>query len=300
MSWSFWGGNATSRRVRRVEVKYVITGAGGLLGDTLSKVMAYRDLEFVALPKSELDVTNLYAVEQRLQRENPDIIFHCAAFTDVDKAESQRTSAFAVNKYGACIIAEISRKLGSRMVSYSTDYVFDGTKRIPYTPSDEPVPISVYGESKHAGEIELLSSGVDLLLIRTSWLYGATGRNFVNTVIKEAGDGKTLRLIDDQTGSPTWAINVAEISLDLVDKDASGTYHVSDSGEASWYELGREILSICGIETALEPISTEAWHAPAARPRYSVLDSSKAEFLLGRSMTNWRNSLNKFLGEVLE
>ena len=284
----------------RVEVRYVITGAGGLLGDSLSKVMAYRGLEFVALPKSELDVTDAHAAEQRLKRENPDVIFHCAAFTDVDKAESQRTSAFAVNKDGVCIIADVSRKLGSRMVSYSTDYVFDGTKRAPYTPCDEPVPISVYGESKYAGEIELLASGIDLLLIRTSWLYGATGRNFVNTVVKEAGDGKALRLINDQTGSPTWAISVAEATLDLVDEGASGTYHVSDSGEVSWYEFGREILSICGIKTEIEPISTEAWHAPAARPRYSVLDSSKAEFLLGRGMTNWKDSLNKFLGEALE
>ena len=143
-----------------------------------------------------------------------------------------------------------------------------------------------------------MASGVDALLIRTSWLYGAVGENFVRTVIQRAQEGRPLQLVDDQMGSPTWAEHVAELTLDLVKHQASGTYHITDSGEASWYDLGREVLSTCGLHCEIKPISTEDWGAPAPRPRYSVLDSSSTEKILGRSMTPWREALKKFLKDV--
>ena len=255
-------------------------------------------MEYKALAKSDLDVTDGYATEHCIHLENPHVVFHCAAFTNVDVAESEKTTSFAVNADGAKNVAKACKAVGARMVYFSTDYIFDGAKRTPYSPNDEPGPLSAYGESKLAGEHIAAASGVDLLLVRTSWLYGAVGENFVRTVIQRAREGRPLQLVDDQTGSPTWAEHVAELTLDLVKHQASGTYHITDSGEASWYDLGREVLSICGLYCEIKPISTEDWGAPAPRPRYSVLDSSNTEEILGRRMTPWREALKKFLKDM--
>ena len=279
-------------------MRCLITGAGGLLGSSFSTLMDHRGMGYKALAKSDLDVTDGYATEHCIHLENPHVVFHCAAFTNVDVAESEKTTSFAVNADGAKNVAKACKAVGARMVYFSTDYIFDGTKRTPYSPNDEPGPLSAYGESKLAGEHIAAASGVDLLLVRTSWLYGAVGENFVRTVIQRAREGRVLRLVDDQTGSPTWAEHVAELTLDLVKHQASGTYHITDSGEASWYDLGREALSISGLHSEIEPISTEDWGAPAPRPRYSVLDSSKAEAFLGRKMTPWREALKKFLKDI--
>ena len=186
------------------------------------------------------------------------------------------------------------------MVFFSTDYVFSGTKQASYSPSDAPDPISSYGRSKLAGETAILASGVEVLLIRTSWLYGSGGQNFLRAIIQRAREGKTLRLVNDQIGSPTWTMCLAEATLDLVGGSTSGIYHITNAGQASWYELGREALSICRLEGEIEPISMEDWGAPASRPQYSVLDSSKAEMALGRSMSPWREALKRFLDEEFE
>ena len=260
--------------------------------------MDRRGMEYKALAKSDLDVTDRYATERCISAENPHIVFHCAAFTNVDMAESERNTSIAVNADGATNVAEACKTAESRMVFFSTDYVFDGTKRTPYSTNDKPDPVSAYGESKLAGEHIAAASGVDLLLVRTSWLYGSVGKNLVREVIRRAREGRPLQLVDDQTGSPTWAEHVAELTLDLVKHQASGTYHVTNSGEATWYDLGREALSISGLHSEIEPISTEDWGAPAPRPRYSVLDSSKVEAFLGRKMTPWREALKKFLKDI--
>ena len=279
-------------------MRCLITGAEGLLGSALSKVLAHQGIEYRALAKFDLDVTDRSATKRCIGVENPDVVFHCAALTDVDGAESVRNASFAVNAGGVTNVAEACKAVESRMVFFSTDYVFDGTKRTPYSTNDKPDPLSAYGESKLAGEHIAAASGVDLLLVRTSWLYGSVGKNFVREVIRRAQEGRVLRLVDDQTGSPTWAEHVAELTLDLVNHRASGTYHATNSGEATWYDLGREALSISGLHSEIEPISTEDWGAPAPRPRYSVLDSSKVEAFLGRKMTPWREALKKFLKDI--
>ena len=244
-------------------------------------------------------MTDQRATEQCISVENPHVVFHCAAFTNVDAAESERTTSFAVNADGAKNVAKACKQVGARMVYFSTDYVFDGTKRSPYSTHDQPNPLSAYGESKLTGENAVVVSGVDALLIRTSWLYGAVGENVVRMVIQRAREGRPLQLVDDQTGSPTWAEHVAELTIDLVRRQVSGTYHITDSGEATWYDLGREVLSIYGLQCEIKPISTEDWGAPAPRPRYSVLDSSNTEEVLGRRMTPWREALKKFLNDCL-
>jgi len=278
-------------------VRWLITGGGGLLGSALSNVLEYQNKEYKTFLKSELDVTDLYATKCCIEAEDPDVVLHCAAFTDVDKSESERKASFEVNSVGAQNVAETCRSVGAKMVFFSTDYIFSGNEKIPYSPNANPSPISTYGESKLAGEKKVIASGVGLLLIRTSWLYGAMGGGFVPTIIKRAQEGRGLRLVADQIGSPTWAMNVAQATLDLVSYGARGIYHLSDAGETSWYELGEEILSILGIKAKIEPVSSETWGAPAARPCYSVLDSTKAEELLGRRMTPWREALKTFLKE---
>jgi len=255
-------------------------------------------MDYKALAKSDLDVTDGSSTERSIATENPDVVFHCAAFTDVDAAESQSSISFAINAGGASNVAEACKAAEARMVYFSTDYIFDGAKRTPYLPNDEPGPLSAYGESKLAAEHIVVASGVDLLLVRTSWLFGSVGKNFVREVIRHAQEGRVLRLVDDQTGSPTWAEHVAKITLDLVSHHASGTYHVTNSGEATWYDLGREALSISGLHGEIEPISSGAWAAPAPRPCYSVLDPSKVERLLGRKMTPWREALKNFLKDI--
>ena len=279
-------------------MRCLITGARGLLGSALSALMDDRGMEHRALAKSDLDVTDQQATKRCIHLENPHVVFHCAAFTNVDAAESERATSFAVNANGAKNVAKACTAVGARMVYFSTDYIFDGTKRFPYSTHDHANPLSAYGESKLAGEHIAAASEVDLLLVRTSWLYGATGQNFVRKVIQRSQEGRVLRLVDDQTGSPTWVEDVCEVTLDLVSRRASGTYHITDSGEATWYDLGREALSISGLQGEIEPISTQAWAAPAPRPRYSVLDLSKVEALLGRKMTPWREALKKFLKDV--
>ena len=279
-------------------MRCLITGAEGLLGSAFSAVMNHRGMEYKALAKSDLDVTDESASERYIVEENPDVVFHCAAFTNVDMAESKPNASIVVNANGTKNVAEACKQVDARMVCFSTDYVFDGAKRSPYSTQDQPNPLSVYGESKLAGEHVAVASGVDLLLVRTSWLFGAPGKNFVRMVIQHAREGRVLRLVDDQTGSPTWADHVAELTLDLVSHRASGTYHITNSGEATWYDLGREALSISGLHSEIEPISTQAWAARAPRPCYSVLDSSKVEALLGRKMTPWREALKKFLRDM--
>jgi len=260
--------------------------------------MDHRGVEYKALAKSDLDVTDQHATEQCISVENPDVVFHCAAFTNVDAAESERTTSFAINTDGTKNVAKACTAVGARMVYFSTDYIFDGTKRFPYSTHDHANPLSAYGESKLAGEHIAAASEVDLLLVRTSWLYGATGKNFVRKVIQRAQEGRVLRLVDDQIGSPTWAEHVVEVTFDLVSHRASGTYHITNSGEGTWYDLGREALSIAGLHSEVEPISTQAWAAPAPRPCYSVLDSSKVEALLSRKMTPWREALKKCLKDM--
>ena len=279
-------------------MKTVIIGSKGQLGSDLWKTLQANGDKVIGLSHQDLDITNKINSRNLLKSLSPELIINCAAYVQVDKAEIKPSYAFQVNSQGSLNLAKISAELGAFYTYISTDYVFDGTKRTPYSTNDKPDPLSVYGESKLAGENAVVVSGVDALLIRTSWLYGAVGENVVRMVIQRAREGRPLQLVDDQTGSPTWAEHVAELTLDLVKHQASGTYHITDSGEASWYDLGREVLSICGLYCEIKPISTEDWGAPAPRPRYSVLDSSNTEEILGRRMTPWREALKKFLKDM--
>ena len=184
---------------------------------------------------------------------------------------------------------------GAHLVYFSTDFVFDGCSETPYRTDDEPHPLSVYGRSKLAGEEAAARAGAKWTTVRSSWLFGAAGANFVSTILERARSGAPLRVVDDQRGSPTWARDLAQTTAELVDIGARGLVHVTNGGTATWYELARAALEVAEVEADLQPVSSEQWNAAAARPRDAVLDVTKAEALLGRSMVPWPEALRGFL-----
>ena len=278
-------------------MKALVTGAAGLLGTELVREASARRWEVLALGRGALDVTDAGAYRAAILAERPDVVLHCAAYTAVDRAESEPDLARRVNVDGARAGAEAARDRGALFVSFSTDYVFDGTQGSPYLPGDSPNPLNVYGRTKLEGERAVEDSGADALTIRTSWLYGSAGPSFVTAILRRARAGESLRVVDDQTGRPTWTRNLAADALDLVQRGARGTWHAAGGGTCTWLELAREAVRLDGLDVPIEGVSTDAWGAPAPRPRYSVLDLSATEALLGRPMVPWTEALRSFLAE---
>ncbi len=200
-----------------------------------------------------------------------------------------------MNRDGAARVAAAAERVGAHFVYLSTDYVFDGEASAPYPPGHEPAPISQYGRSKLAGELASSRASPGCLVIRTGWLYGGARRNFVSGMLDRGRRGEALTVVADQVGGPSWTRNVASGVLDLVGRGARGTWHVADRGAASWADLTREALRVAGIDAVVTDIASEDWGAPAPRPRYSVLDVSGTEKLLGRRMPHWREALERFL-----
>jgi len=280
-------------------MKVLVTGASGLLGSELVSVYRSRDARVVACDRRALDVTDASGVRERIASEAPDLVLHCAAYTAVDRAESESERAFATNGDGTHNVARACAATGARLVYFSTDFVFDGCSETPYRTDDRPHPLSVYGRSKLAGEEAISGSEAESLTVRTSWLFGAAGANFVSTILKRARSGAPLRVVDDQRGSPTWARDLAETTAELVDNGAMGLVHVTNGGTATWYELARAALEVAKVETDLQPVSSDEWKAAAVRPRDSVLDVTETEALLGRSMVPWPEALRaSLLGSV--
>ncbi len=281
-------------------MKLLLTGAGGLLGHEFAALAPAAGHTLVALPRTELDVTDARAVHAALDRHRPDVVLNCAAYTAVDRAETAPAAAFRVNRDGARNVAAAAAERGCVMVHPGTDFVFDGRARRPYRPDDPVAPLGVYGRSKAEGERAVLDASSRHLVVRTSWLYGAGGRNFVSAILERAERGLPLRVVSDQRGRPTWARNLAGTILELLATrpPVSGVWHVADGGEATWLELAREALALRGLDADVEPVSTEAWGAPAPRPLYSVLDVSATEARLGRPMMPWREALRGYLGRA--
>lgn len=280
-------------------MKVFVTGAEGLLGRAVVLEAEERGSSVVAAPRVELDVTDERACLRALVDAGAHVVVHCAAFTDVDAAETAEARALAVNRDGTGNVARAALEAGSLLVYPSTDYVFDGAGDHPYSTLDPPNPIGAYGRSKLHGEDQVRRSGVPHLVVRTSWLYGEGGRNFVDTILRHAREREELRVVADQIGRPTWSRSLAATLLDLLDKGATGTLNVCDSGTASWFDLAKSTLEIAGLPTRLIPVTSSEWGAPAPRPPYSVLDLRDTEALLGRNLSHWMVSLETYLGEIL-
>jgi dTDP-4-dehydrorhamnose reductase len=260
----------------------VVTGAGGMLGQDVVQVAGDRA---VALARTDLDVTDAPAVREAVAGRN--IVINCAAWTDVDGAESDPDGALRVNRDGARNVAAAAE----RVLYVSSDYVFDGEKRTPYVESDPTRPLSSYGRSKLAGEQATAAANPRHFIVRSSWLFGAGGGNFVETMLRLGSERDALRVVDDQVGCPTFTGHLADAIVRLAATDDYGVHHVAGSGRCSWYEFAREIFERSGVDCHVEPCTTEDFPRPARRPAWSVLGSER-----GHSLPTWREGLEAYLG----
>jgi dTDP-4-dehydrorhamnose reductase len=263
-------------------VRVVVTGAAGMLGQDV--VRALGD-EAVALSRSGLDVTDGPAVREALA--GADVVVNCAAWTNVDGAEEHPAEALAVNCDGARNVAEAA----SRVLYVSSDYVFDGKKRSPYVESDPTGPLQAYGRSKLAGEVATAEANPRHFIVRSSWLFGAGGGNFVETMLRLARERDKLRVVADQVGCPTFTGHLAEGIVRLVRTDDYGIHHLAGSGRCSWYEFAHEIFERSGVDCHVEPCTTDEYPLPARRPAWSVLGSERAD-----SLPPWQEGLEAYLG----
>lgn len=287
-------------------MKALVAGAAGQVGREL-QLTCPRELEITALGRNELDITNAASVEAVIRDAAPDIVINAAAYTAVDRAESEEDLAFAVNATGASHLAATTRSVGARLVHLSTDYVFDGDRPRPWRPDDEPRPLSAYGRTKLAGEKAVVSlAGDRALIVRTSWVYSRHRRNFVKTMLDLLATRPRLEVVADQIGSPTWARHLARTVWDLALRpEAHGILHWSDAGVASWYDFAVAIqragiaLGLLDNEIPIVPISTAERSSAARRPVFSVLDTAATRDLLGRDPSHWSSSLREMLGEMV-
>ncbi len=279
-------------------MRILLTGRSGQVGWELEHSLAPLG-EVIATDRAALDLANADAIGRAVREAKPELIVNAAAYTAVDKAEAQAELAMRINGVAPGVLAEEARRLGALLVHYSTDYVFDGAKRAPYLESDAPNPINLYGRSKLAGEQAIAASGARHLILRSSWVYGLRGRNFLLAILQRAQSGAALRVVDDQIGAPTWCRQIAEATARIVAArtDVGGTYNLSAGGETTWCGFARAIVALAGIETVVQPIATADYPTAAERPRYSVLDGARLARDCGISLPDWRDGLSRCMAE---
>lgn len=277
-------------------MKALIIGKNGQVGYEL-----HRIVEGAAVDIPEIDFTDPASIREVVRAAAPDVIFNAAAYTAVDKAESECDLACAINSEAPRILAEETARLGSLLVHYSTEYVYDGSAAKPYREGDSENPLSLYGKSKLEGDRVVAALAPKHLILRTSWVYGARGRNFLLTMLKLGSEREELRIVDDQRGAPTWCRDLARGSIALakesIERAISGLYHIAGSGETTWCGFARAIFEEAGLDPKVVPISTEEYPTPAKRPKNSLLDQSKMERDFGFVMPHWRDSLRSCMQE---
>ncbi|MFQ5928348.1 MAG: dTDP-4-dehydrorhamnose reductase [Acidobacteriota bacterium] len=276
-------------------MKIAITGTTGMLGQALCKVLAKHSI--YPLSSGDADVTSLPTVRRVFSDLKPDWIIHTAAFTGVDEAESKPLEAYRVNALGTRNVALAAFENKSALLYYSTDYVFDGRQGRPYREWDPANPVNEYGRSKLAGEFFVRSLCPLHLIVRTSWLFGPGGSHFVRKVLERAKKEEHLNVVNDQRGSPTFSTDLAYMTLCLIEGGKRGTYHVTNSGDCTWYEFACEIAAVKGIPIKVNPIDGSACSAPALRPVYSVLDNYLLKLEGIPVLRPWQNALAAFLGD---
>lgn len=283
-------------------MKILITGSNGQLGSEIKELSKnYQSWNFIFTDIGELDITNPEALEEFFNAENFDFIINCAAYTAVDKAESDEKTAELINTEAVRNLAVISKKAGAKLIHLSTDFVFDGTKSLPYAETDIPNPLSIYGKTKLEGEREANKFCPGTVIIRTSWLYSQYGGNFVRNIIRLAKERNKLTMIFDQIGTPTYARDLAKTILGNIDQLINingGIYHYSNEGVASWYDFAKAICEFSEIKCGIIPIETKDYPTPAKRPGYSVLNKAKIKLDLGIEIPYWRDSLKECIEKM--
>jgi dTDP-4-dehydrorhamnose reductase len=281
----------------------VITGGGGMLAKDLTRVLHARGVHPVVARHADCDITDKNAVSRLFQTHRPSLLLNCAAHTGVDLCEDEPDRADLINGGGVGNLAELAKEYHTKLVHFSTDFVFNGHIDRPYRPEDTPDPLSAYGRSKLLGEnrIEQVSP-VAWLTIRTAWLFGRHGNCFPKVIIDRATSGHTLKVVNDQVGCPTYADDLARAVFELVDRNAQGVWHVTNSSPTTWFEFAKAIVTEFEIPAEVTPISTAQWITmrpkQAKRPAYSVLDLAAYTSLTGKEMRNWRDALRDYRTEV--
>lgn len=281
-------------------MKILICGGKGQLGNDCTQVLRGRH-EVVTLGSRELDITNLTAVKKAVKNAAPDLILNCAAFTKVDECETKKDVAWGVNVEGPKNLAVTAGGLGIQMIHISTDYVFDGKKKVPeaYTEGDEPNPLSYYGKTKLEGEEAIRNEADSHIILRTAWLYGIRGQNFLKTILRLTlrDRDKEIKVVNDQFGSPTWSYRLAQQIMKLMDINGKGTYHATAEGYCSWYELATSFLEKMGMPNSITPCTTEEHPLPALRPMNSILENQRLKGAGANIMSHWRDDLDQFVSE---
>jgi dTDP-4-dehydrorhamnose reductase len=263
-----------------------------MLGQDVAAAAAARGHEVIALARSDLDVTDGPAVDSAFEQHRPDTVVNCAAWTDVDGAEEHEREAMELNDTAAGLVAVAAGTVGAKVIYPSSDYVFDGSKGEPYVESDGTFPLGAYGRTKHAGETSVAIANTKHFVVRTSWLFGLGGKNFVETMLRVGAEQPEVLVVSDQVGAPTFTGHLAEAIAMLAESDEYGVHHVAAAGQASWFEFAREIFDQAGMETRVMAATTEMIGRPAPRPAYSVLASERPDPIV---LPHWRAGLADYM-----
>ncbi len=281
-------------------MRYFITGSEGQLGyDIIRELKNIKELDYLAPTLEELDITDKEKVMEVITSYKPDVVFHCAAYTAVDKAEENKELCYNVNVFGTENIVKAAKKIGAKVVYISTDYVFDGTKDGIYVETDKPNPVNYYGYTKLGGEDVVLKLD-DYLIVRISWVFGINGNNFIKTMLNLAKEKKEISVVSDQVGSPTYTKDLAKLLIDMIKKNKSGIFNVTNEGYCSWYEFAKYIFQINKIDIKVNPILTRDYKTLAKRPMNSRLSKDKLEEENLVRLSSWQDAVFRYCQELKE
>jgi dTDP-4-dehydrorhamnose reductase len=280
-----------------MKMRILVTGSDGLVGTDIIPILE-NDFDVVPYVESQWDICNPEQSEDVISEVAPDVLLNLAAITNVDGCEDNQDLPYRVNGYGAGLLSEICSRHGVRIISFSTDYVFDGKKTSPYVEDDATNPLSVYGKSKLEGERRVLSSNTASIIIRTEWIYGTKGESFITKVLRRAQEAGHVEVVDDQTGTPTYAKDLAHPLTQLINTGAQGIFHVTNSGFCTWYGFAGRIFSRLRMDMPCAPIKTVQSARKAIRPAYSVLSGTKLINRTGVIMRPWEDALDEYLSEM--
>ncbi len=276
----------------------LITGANGQLGYDFQRLFKEKKKDFIVTDIAELDITDINKIREFVKNKNIHLIINCAAYNNVDKAEDEVETCTKLNTYAPRDLAIVAKEIGADYITYSTDFVFDGKKRIPYTEEDVPNPLSVYGKTKLEGEKEVFKIKPDSFVIRTSWVFGIANNNFNKQVINWSKSKDELGVVDDQISSPTYSKDLAYYSWELIKTKKYGLYHLSNDGEASKYDQAKYVLNKINWMGKLNRAKTKDFNLRAKRAEYTKLDSSKLEKVIGKKISTWQSGIDRFLEEI--